>query len=132
MKMKFKTQLPWVFSVLVSLVIAMGAVLKLAAFPPLVDIYSKIGMLQYLKVLGIAELVFLTLFLLPRTMRIGFFLLTGYFGGAMAVELSHGTFFIIPGSILAFIWIAAYLRDASLFQKTLTQQKTFTSLQTIE
>ena len=130
--MKLKTRIAWIFSVLVSVVIATGAVLKLAAFPPLVAVYSKIGMVQYLKVLGIGELIFLALFLLPRTMRIGFFLLTGYFGGAMAVELSHGGFFIIPGSILAFIWIVAYLRDAFLFQRTLTQQRPFTSLQTIE
>jgi hypothetical protein len=132
MKMKFKARLAWVCSILVSLVIAMGAVLKLAGFPPLVEIYSKIGMRAYINVLGIAELIFMTLFLLPHTMRIGFFLLTGYFGGAMAVELSHGGFFILPATILTFIWLAAYLHDGSLFQKTATEQKTFTSLQTTE
>ena len=130
--MKLKTRVTWVFAALLSTGIATGAVLKLAAFPPMVAIYSKTGMEQYLKVLGSAELIFLTLFLFPRTMRIGFFLLTAYFGGAMAVELSHGGYFMMPAIILAFVWIIAYLRDASLFQQTLTQKNTFTSLQTME
>ena len=130
--MKLKTRITWVFAALLSLGIAIGAVLKLTEFPPLVAIYSKIGVAQYLKVLGSAELIFLMLFLFPRTMRIGFFLLTAYFGGAMAVELSHGGYFLMPGIILAFIWIVAYLRDASLFQQTLTHERSFTSLQTME
>jgi len=130
--MKLKSRVTWVFTALLSTAIATGALLKLAAFPPFVAVYSKTGMVQYLKVLGSAELIFLTLFLFPRTMRIGLLLLTAYFGGAMAVELSHGGYFMMPAIILAFLWIIAYLRDASLFHQTLIQKTPFTSLQTME
>jgi hypothetical protein len=114
--MKSKTKnLKWIPSILVALVIVMGACMKLTSAPPLVEIYSKMGLLPYLKTLGVTELLFTGIFLYPRTMRIGLLLLTGYFGGAMAVELSRGTVFIFPAAILAFAWISAYLRDHSLF-----------------
>ncbi len=114
--MKSKTKnLNWILSILVALVIVMGACMKLTSASQLVEIYSKIGLLPYLKTLGVTELLFTGIFLYPRTMRIGLLLLTGYFGGAMAVELSHGTVFIFPATILAFAWIGACLRDRSLF-----------------
>jgi hypothetical protein len=114
--MKSKTKnLTWIPSILVALVIIMGACMKLTSASQLVEIYSKIGLLPYLRALGVTELLFTGIFLYPRTMRIGLLLLTGYFGGAMAVELSHGTVFIFPATILVFAWIGAYLRDRSLF-----------------
>jgi hypothetical protein len=102
----------------------MGSVMKLVAMPQLVELYAKIGLLPYLQILGITELVLITLFLWPRSMKIGFLLPTGYFGGAMAVEMSNGTPFIFPGTILTLVWIAAYLRDASLFSNTKNQKLT--------
>jgi hypothetical protein len=116
MKNKTKQILKWTPSVFAGIIITLGAFMKLAEAAPLVEIYSKIGLLPYLRILGISELLFVALFLWPRTMNMGFFLLTGYFGGAMAVEWSHGNFFVVPGTILSIIWIAAYLRDASLFK----------------
>ena len=116
MKTKTKLTLTRTLSAVVALIIGMGATLKLAGLPQLVEIYSKIGMLQYLKILGIAELLFVALFLWHRSMKIGFLLLTAYFGGAMAVELSHGTIFLVPGAILTTVWVAAYVRDASIFR----------------
>ena len=89
--------------------------MKLTAQPQLVEVFSKTGLLPYMKLLGVTELVFVSLFLWFRTLRIGMFLLTGYFGGAMAIELSQHIFFIMPAVILAFIWLAAWLRDNSLF-----------------
>jgi len=116
MKKRTKQLLKWTPSLFVGIIITLGAFMKLAAAAPLVEIYSKIGLLPYLRILGLSEILFVALFLWPRTMKMGFFLLTGYFGGAMAVEWSHGNFFIVPGIILSIIWIAAYLRDASLFR----------------
>ena len=121
MKNKSKIILTWTLSVLIALIIGTGATMKLAGLPQLEDTFSKIGLLQYMGILGVAELSFVALFLLRRSMKIGFLLLTGYFGGAMAVEMSHGTIFIIPGAILTLIWVTAYLRDASIF-KSVEQQ----------
>jgi hypothetical protein len=116
MKNKTKQILKWTPSVFAGTIITVGAFMKLAVAAPLVEIYSKIGLLPYLRTLGLIEILLVALFLWPRTMKMGFFLLTGYFGGAMAVEWSHGNFFIVPGIILSIIWLAAYLRDATLFR----------------
>jgi len=128
MKNNTRKIIRWIPTALIALVITSGACMKLAAAPSLVDIYSKIGLLSWLQALGVIELIFLTLFLLPRTMKLGFLLLTGYFGGAMAVELSHGSVFIAPGIILSVAWIAAYLRDASIFKSAGKQKTLVTSL----
>lgn len=107
--------LKWTPSILVTLIIGAGSFMKLTAQPQLVEVFTKTGLLPYMKLLGVAELVFGSLFLWSRTLRIGLFLLTGYFGGAMAIELSQHVFFIMPAVILAFVWLTAWLRDNSLF-----------------
>ena len=126
MKIK-KEKLKWIPSILVALVISMGATMKLAAAPQLVEIYSRIGLLPYMRLLGTSELLLTGLFLYPRSMKIGLLLITGYFGGAMAVELSHGSIFIFPAAILSVVWIGAYMRNPALFvseQKTITNSLT--------
>jgi len=122
MKSKTKQILKWMPSILAALIIVSGSVMKLTAQPQLVEVFSRSGMLPYMRALGIAELLFVSLFLWRRSLRIGFFLLTGYFGGAMAVELSQHVFFIMPAMILALVWLAAWLRDSSLFRSSQKQQ----------
>jgi hypothetical protein len=128
MKSKTKKILKWAPSILVALIIVPGAFMKLTAQPQLVEIFSKSGLLPYMKGLGMAELLFVALFLWPRGLRIGFYLLTGYYGGAMAVELSQHIFFIMPGAILVLVWLAAWLRDGSLFSHPHKQQTTVPSV----
>lgn len=96
MKSKTNKILRWAPSILVALIIVAGSFMKLTAQPQLVEMFTKTGLLPYIKLLGAAELVFVSLFLWSRTLRLGFFLLTAYFGGAMAIELSQYIFFIIP------------------------------------
>lgn len=115
MKSKTSKILKWTPSILVTLIIGAGSFMKLTAQPQLVEVFTKTGLLPYMKLLGVAELIFISLFLWSRTLRIGLFLLTGYFGGAMAIELSQHVFFIMPAVILAFVWLTACLRDNSLF-----------------
>jgi hypothetical protein len=121
MKSKTRKFLKWMPSILVTLIIVSGSVMKLTAQPQVVEVFSRSGMLTYMKGLGIAELLFVSLFLWSRSLKIGFFLLTGYFGGAMAVELSQHIFFIMPAVILALVWVAAWLRDGSLFSNAQKQ-----------
>lgn len=125
-KMKSKTNkiLRWAPSILVTLIIVAGAFMKLTVQPQLVEMFTKTGLLPYIKLLGATELVFVSLFLWSRTLRLGFFLLTAYFGGAMAIELSQQIFFIMPAVILALVWLAAWRRDNSLFGISHKTQKT--------
>jgi hypothetical protein len=115
MKNKTKMAVTRTLTGLIILIIVMSAASKLAFVPQLVDIFSKIGLLSYLRILGMTELIFLSIFLWTTTRKLGLLLLTGYFGGAMAVEMSHGTFFIAPATILTLIWITAYLQDEKMF-----------------
>ena len=115
MKIKTNKIIKWAPSIVATLIIGAGSIMKLTAPAPLVGLFLKTGLLPYTKLLGAAELVFVSLFLWTRTLRIGVFLLTAYFGGAMAIELSQHIFFIMPAAILALVWLAARLRDSSLF-----------------
>lgn len=127
MKSKTKNIIKWAITGIATLIVAVIACLKLVAFAPLVEMYTKIGLQAYIQLLGISLLLFLSLFLWKRTMKIGLLLFTGYFGGAMAVELSNGTPFIVPATILTLIWVSAFLRDASIFKASAKNERVATS-----
>ena len=122
MKQKTSKILKWLPSLIAAIIILLSASMKLAAVPELVEAYSRTGILEYMKLFAIAEILFVSMFIMNTTMRIGFFLLTAYYGGAMAVELSHGHMFVFPAGILIIIWVGAFLRDKSLF-KSFQEQK---------
>jgi hypothetical protein len=92
MKSKTNNIFKWAPTILVTLIIGAGSFMKLTAQPQLVEVFSKTGLLPYMKLLGVAELVFVSIFLWSRTVRFGFFLLTGYFGGAWLLNY-HNIFF---------------------------------------
>lgn len=106
--------------------IIMSGFFKISSAPQLVEHYTQLGMIKYLQILGIAELLCISLFIYKQTMHIGLMLLTGYFGGAIAVEISHGNLFVAPLMILIIVWVAAYMRNSSLFiaQKTFRKEMT--------
>ena len=123
---KTKNVLKWLPSFIIACQLSVSAILKFTGFPFLVQSFSEIRLAEYLKVFGCAELLLASLFLYPRTMRIGFLLLTAYLGGAITVEISHGTF-IVPFLILTLIWIAAYLRNPAIFREKQNKPEKVTS-----
>lgn len=73
---------------------------------------------SHLILIGLMELVFTILYVIPRTSLIGAVLLTGLLGGALASNLraempmfSHTLFSIYLG---VFMWMALWLRDPAL------------------
>jgi hypothetical protein len=48
-------------------------------------------------------------------MKLGFILVSWYFGGAFATELSHGALKINPLIPIVVLWIGAFIRDRSIF-----------------
>ncbi|MCF0073889.1 DoxX family protein [Dyadobacter sp. CY261] len=99
---------------LASLLVVFSGIMKLTQSPEIVTTLTKVGVGDYLLPLGLMEIGFTALFIFPKTMKIGFILLTCYFAGALATELSHQTAFnaVLP---MALIWIAAFLRDPTIF-----------------
>ncbi|SEJ55640.1 DoxX-like family protein [Dyadobacter sp. SG02] len=112
--MKAKKIITIVVTALASLLPVFSGIMKLSKSPEIVQTLTKVGVGGYLIPLGLMEIGFTALFVYPKTMKIGFILLTCYFAGAIATELSHGTAFnaVLP---LTLIWIAAFLRDPSVF-----------------
>lgn len=94
------------------------AVIKVMQIQPVVDSFNLLGIPAGLApAIGFLMLACLVVYLLPRTSVLGAILLTGYLGGAIALQLriSAPAFnLVFPLIIAAFIWGGLYLRDPLL------------------
>ncbi len=108
----------WAERTIIALVIlpfAMSAVMKLVRAPAVVQTFSQAGIPESAIVpLGILELSCMVLYLLPRTVVLGTFLLTGYLGGAILTNIVLRTGLMLPLALGALIWAGAWLRVAEL------------------
>lgn len=97
--------------------VVMSGVMKLIGAPQSAKGLEDVGVGDFRIWLGLAEVIFAGLFAYDKTSRIGFILLASYFAGALATELSHHMTLnsLVP---LSLIWIAAFLRDKSIFMRT--------------
>ena len=116
--MKAKKIITIVITVLTALMVVFSGFMNLTKNQAAVDTMTKVGVGNYLTLLGVMEIVFMALFLYPKTMKIGFILLSCYFAGAMATELSHNGPMQNPAIPLVLVWIAAFLRDRYIFLPT--------------
>ena len=116
--MKIKKIITVIVTVLAVLMVVFSGVMKFIGGEEITSAMEKVGVLPYLLILGSMEIVFALLFLYKPTMKIGFILLTCYFSGAIATELSHGIPFnaVLP---LALVWLSAFLRDKAILSQPL-------------
>ncbi len=92
---------------------------KLSGMPVAEETMAQLGWPSgYVLMIGLMELTFLILYLIPRTSLLGAVLFTGLLGGAMATQIraesplfSHVLFSIYLG---LFMWGGLWLRDADL------------------
>ena len=92
---------------------------KLAGMPVAAETLISLGWkADYVLMIGTMELVFLALYLFPRTNLLGAILMTGLLGGAMATQIrienplfSHQLFSIYLG---LFMWGGLWLRDPAV------------------
>jgi hypothetical protein len=94
MKLRFSSILGWLSIFLVAAFNTFAGIMK---FVPVAPGSEAEAMMQKLGVsatldhtLGVIELASVVLYVLPRTSTIGFVLLVGYMGGALATNLTHG------------------------------------------
>ena len=94
-----------------------SGIMKLTGNPEAIDILTKMEVIDHINLLGLMEITFALLFIYPKTMKVGFALLTCYFAGAIATELSHASPLnaVMP---IVLVWIAAFLRDKTVFLPT--------------
>lgn len=91
---------------------------KLSGMPIAEQTMAELGWPSgYVLMIGLMELTFLILYLIPRTSLLGAVLFTGLLGGAMATQIraemplfSHVLFSIYLG---LFMWGGLWLRDAA-------------------
>jgi hypothetical protein len=107
-----------VVDIIVLLMVGGGAVAKIIKVPKIVSDFTKLGVGDYTQMLGFTELILLGLLLYPKTMRFGYFLMCGYFGGAIATHLSHADNPFLPVPPLLFATISVILRDRKFFTPT--------------
>lgn len=107
----------WVLMAIPSAILVLSGVSKLSGNPQVVEGLSKMGYGPIIKVLGVAELIFVALFLYPKTYKIGFYLILSYLGGAAAIEIAGGG---VPAALIyvAFAWAAVFVRDKYNFFPT--------------
>jgi len=103
----------------VALFLTFDTVIKVLKLAPAVQGTTKLGYpASAVLWIGLIELVWLTLYLVPRTSVLGALLLTGYLGGAIATHvrlgsplLSHTLF---PIYVALLLWGGLYLRETRL------------------
>ena len=97
-----------------ALLIALSGVLKLSG-AKVVETMTTLGVGRHVRLLGIMELAFAVLFVVPATTKLGFILASCYFGGAIATELSHDALKANPFVPIVLLWVGAFIRDRSIF-----------------
>lgn len=122
MKIRAGSIISWICVILVAFLTIASAI---AEFIPVTD-PATIAFIQRLGVgditiqLGITKLILVVLYLIPRTSTVGFVLMIGYYGGALATNITHGFTVIDALPIyLAFVFmtIAAYFRNPELLYR---------------
>ena len=101
------------FIVAILVVSALGKIFHAEA---VTESLKKVGVGKFMTILGFIELGLALLFISSRTMKTSFVLLSCYFSGAIATEVTHDGNFIIPLCFLLLIWIASFVRAPYLLK----------------
>ena len=86
---------------------------------PVVETFAKMNLpIRFSVALGIVELLCVALYAIPATSILGAILLTGYLGGAVAIQMTAGNPFfgevLFPVYVGVILWGGIYLRDERL------------------
>lgn len=124
MKLRLSSIIGWTCAILVAALNIFAGIMKFMPVAPGSEaeaMMTKIGISATLNhTLGILELVITTLFLVPRTSTVGFVLMVGYMGGALATNLTHGSTNMeaLPIYIVfVLLTISAYFRNSELLSR---------------
>lgn len=101
---------------LIAVFLVFDAVIHLLKPAPVVEAFAKLGFpIRFAVPLGITELAGILLYVIPSTSILGAIFLTGYLGGAIAIQLLSGNPFfgevLFPAYVGVFLWGGIYLRD---------------------
>ncbi len=102
-----------------ALFLLFDGVIHVARPQPVIDAFAQMGFpLSASLGIGLTELLWTALYVMPRTSLLGAVLLTGHLGGAVAAHLraADAPFptYVFPALLGALIWGGLWLRDPSL------------------
>ena len=107
----------WVLTGLVGLfMIGVSGVPKFTGFPDMDKMMEKMGIpLSILPTIGVLEIGFTIIYLIPRTSFLGAILMTGYLGGAVFTHMRVGEPWFFPIIIGVLAWVGLALRQPMIF-----------------
>ena len=115
---KLRSRTGWTLTALSGAVLVFDGVGKLMMPAPFVEATGRLGFpVSLIPGVGVLLLVCTLVYLVPRTAVLGAVLLTGFFGGAVAIQLRAGSpmfeslFPVIFGILM---WAGIYLRECRL------------------
>jgi hypothetical protein len=123
MKLRIGSIIGWMCAILVAAFNLFAAVMKLLPVTPgtpAAAMGEKLGMLGLMQPIAVLEFIVVALFLIPRTSTVGFVLMIGYMGGALATNLTHGfsNMDALPIYIsFLLLTISAYYRNPELLSR---------------
>jgi hypothetical protein len=105
-----------ILSALTALFLLFDSGLKVMKLAPAVEATARLGYPASLVLpIGIAELICVVLFVIPRSSILGAILLTGYLGGAAATQVRlRDPWFFFPVVIGVLVWGGLFLREDRL------------------
>ena len=108
----------YIFSALVSIFLLIDGGMKLFNPPPVAETQAALGVPDSKTfALGVLLLICTVIYLIPRTSVLGAILLTGYLGGATAIQMRVDApvfSLIFPALLGLLVWGGLYLRDLRL------------------
>jgi hypothetical protein len=112
----------WAGRILSGIVVAFmlfDAVIHLLRIQPVVEAFARLGLpLSLSAILAIVEFICILAYALPRTSVLGAILLTGYLGGAVAIQVRAGSSLfgesLFPVYVGIVAWGGLFLRDQPL------------------
>jgi hypothetical protein len=116
MRLRAKKKVDSIVVAFIVLMLSASALTKIFHTASVTERLSRLGVGRFMTILGIVELLMAVLFIYSRTMKLSFILLSCYFSGAIATEISHNGNFIGPFLFLVLIWIASFIRERSILK----------------
>ena len=115
---KSRRGMGYVLSILATFAIFLSGLLKIFPVAQALEPLEKLGLASYAFEVGLAEVLLALLYWLPRTQRLGFFLLCSYIGAILLGEILMDEF-PLPALLLGImIYFGTYLRMPTLFSSS--------------
>jgi hypothetical protein len=113
----------WVAAVLVALLMIASGFGKVTAGEgsPMQAAFTQMGIWNMRQPIGIMEIVIAIVLLIPRLSTGGLLLAIGYWGGALATDLSHGGAPVAALVALVLLAVVAFTRNREVLSRALGQ-----------